>query len=1534
MRELWLACALIAAVCGQSINKVHLGFPETWDGDKYRELYCPSKNIPKWLDGYFLCQLSASYGNSSAPPGQRLNHMIDAIGAVASFHISNGQVVFSAQYYPARPYKIWEFYDRNMSKSSIPWAGWSDYNLTAMARWEQVPSNPDSARFHPNLDFWKIGNRVIAGTEAPYWVGYEFDVKTLNKFQLFPFTEENDIFGEPRPSMIPISMAIHERNDADGTIWGTFSAMNFNEQRFFQGIFTVDKNGVRRVVGLYDYGVWDQNACGRDDEYIGDKTLLPGYVHSITSTEKYIILPITSLLINPCKFKEPPMTNPRSAIQNGGLWGMDFYDMVPMRFLVFNKKTKEWVTPKPLEVVYDSHDPYVKYFYTDFLTSQLYPSTARILRFTLDVKQHRVMYSYLIPQETISADFPQINRGYEARAYQWSWIVEHPFAADNKIIKINVDDPSGQRNVEYKAESSLVLHEPWFVARPDSRREDDGVLLVRALDLHENKGVLLVLDATTMSEIGRAYVPINVPFGFHNRFFSKKDLGLPEGVPPTPQLASQFRPGSPTELLKRRPSSSSRPIYQTIKTTTTTTTTPRPQTMTTQKWTPYVTTTTEATTTTPPPTTTAKIPRWWPLASAATEEPWWQKVAPVSTNQISTENLRGNNATAIEDIYEETLNALCRWLPKVFSAISHDLCIQKGKQAAKWVAPLANSYAERFRAYKLTRTRTWWEDERKTLLAYGNEYGVAEARYKLGPASLRRWEGNRCTHVPPEVDRERAAARDLFLLFNNATFDQDDTLQVFSAQLEPQCVTLDVGNDGAGKLRAAVRKVTSILPGLQKLWLLIPYKVAEIAMLVDVKTPAITAQFALLEVFIRGLPADPDVLKQLNNTLETTLNTLIEQWQRREREIDNIALIALWKMVSAAGLPSMRTNWTHLCPDPPETEVSSIVFVHHLPVTSFATVLMASPYAHSMAVTEKSLLLATIIVERTLAAPLRRNDGKKLVKNDSSKKERTAMNQNLAKFRCRREDAWRTRRHILALATRNGALRRPQNNVRLQNDVRVTELNRLLFAAGQQEVDLGAALTRLGLQLHNVTLGLEEARSLDDDTKITSSIVDTFLKRFKDAANKDANATKLQTLTVQQWANLEKLGAYKLTRTRTWWEDERKSLLAYGNEYGYQYGAVYYRWCNENRCTHLRPGVDREQVAAEDFFILFNNATFDQLGVGPAWQLPSTDKYKIPPAIRAHTVMLSRPNEEHYAQMVELEPQCVTLDVGEDAEAGELRAAGLKKLWLLLAYEALEIAMLVDVKTPAITAHFTLERDYEKRGPPDPVLVKQLNSTLEATLNTLIEQWQRREREIDHIALITLWAAEGLPPLWTSWKRLCPGARELPAKLCQGKIDPYRIAWAKESRGFWLIRRGPGSHEGLLIGVKGPSFLLIGCDYNFRRWRTRKQCAAFFAASNKAQKRIQAAFAGDNPEVVEANRWPKKSRKIITDRLAATRRAELALKKWSKKAPYNSLPTREKAIDRLLYGSVRRGSSGNSFTPTMEFEPPEDQFMHHYVWTY
>lgn len=98
------------------------------------------------------------------------------------------------------------------------------------------------------------------------------------------------------------------------------------------------------------------------------------------------------------------------------------------------------------------------------------------------------MYNYLVPQETVAADFPQFNHGYEQKPYQWGYLVQHPFASGNSIIKINVDEPAGNRNQEFRAESTLVLHEPWFVQKPDTKKEDEGVLLVRGLDTAENKG--------------------------------------------------------------------------------------------------------------------------------------------------------------------------------------------------------------------------------------------------------------------------------------------------------------------------------------------------------------------------------------------------------------------------------------------------------------------------------------------------------------------------------------------------------------------------------------------------------------------------------------------------------------------------------------------------------------------------------------------------------------------------------------------------------------------------------------------------------------------------------------------------------------------------------------------------------------------------------------------------------------------------------------------------------------------------------------
>ena len=63
--------------------------------------------------------------------------------------------------------------------------------------------------------------------------------------------------------------------------------------------------------------------------------------------------------------------------------------------------------------------------------------------------------------------------------------------------------------------------EPIFVADPEGKEEDDGVLLSVALDGTKGKSYLLVLDAKSFEEVGRAEIWSVVGFGFHGHHVHK-----------------------------------------------------------------------------------------------------------------------------------------------------------------------------------------------------------------------------------------------------------------------------------------------------------------------------------------------------------------------------------------------------------------------------------------------------------------------------------------------------------------------------------------------------------------------------------------------------------------------------------------------------------------------------------------------------------------------------------------------------------------------------------------------------------------------------------------------------------------------------------------------------------------------------------------------------------------------------------------------------------------------------------------------------
>lgn len=124
----------------QAATTVPQGFPAAWNGDRYYHAPCDViKKPPSWLDGYLFCQLSASYGDPNSPAGQHVDHMFDAIGGLAVFDVEPEQSKFTGAYYPSRAFKIWNFYDRDMSRSMISWRSiFSESNESLAELWDKL----------------------------------------------------------------------------------------------------------------------------------------------------------------------------------------------------------------------------------------------------------------------------------------------------------------------------------------------------------------------------------------------------------------------------------------------------------------------------------------------------------------------------------------------------------------------------------------------------------------------------------------------------------------------------------------------------------------------------------------------------------------------------------------------------------------------------------------------------------------------------------------------------------------------------------------------------------------------------------------------------------------------------------------------------------------------------------------------------------------------------------------------------------------------------------------------------------------------------------------------------------------------------------------------------------------------------------------------------------------------------------------------------------------------------------------------------
>ena len=86
----------------------------------------------------------------------------------------------------------------------------------------------------------------------------------------------------------------------------------------------------------------------------------------------------------------------------------------------------------------------------------------------------------------------------------------------NSLVKINTQNG----DATYWHSEGCHPGEPCFIPSPDSKDDQDGILLSIVLDTLHGNSFLMLLDASTMQEIARATVPEPVVFGFHGKFFA------------------------------------------------------------------------------------------------------------------------------------------------------------------------------------------------------------------------------------------------------------------------------------------------------------------------------------------------------------------------------------------------------------------------------------------------------------------------------------------------------------------------------------------------------------------------------------------------------------------------------------------------------------------------------------------------------------------------------------------------------------------------------------------------------------------------------------------------------------------------------------------------------------------------------------------------------------------------------------------------------------------------------------------------------
>jgi beta,beta-carotene 9',10'-dioxygenase len=444
-------------------------------------------HIPHWLNGTLLRN-----GPGSLQVGaQSFRHWFDGLAMLHRFSISNGQVSYANKYLRTRAYQ------EAVHTGRIAYSEFAtDPCRSLFARVMTVfyPKATDNAK----VSIARIANQYLALAETPIQV--QFDPRTLESVGVFQY--ENDKIGQ--------MTTVHPHLEGD-------SAYNL----------------VTRYHAVSRYNIYQVDGAGRSQQQASVPVLKPGYMHSFGMSPNYFILAEFPLVVNSIDlllWLRPYIENFRWEPKRG------------TRFWVIERASGRLVGRFESEPFFAFH--HINAFEVGgelFVDLAAYPDAEIIQSFYLNRLKdesrplpHGSLRRYRIPldrgrradvrYETISPecielpqfDYACFNMRPDYRyVYAVSMNQRQPAGFYNQIVKLDVQ--TGQSDAWHAPD--CYPGEPVFVAHPQRKSEDDGLLLSVVLDAAHSTSFLLVLDAGSLQEVARARLPHPVLFGYHGAFF-------------------------------------------------------------------------------------------------------------------------------------------------------------------------------------------------------------------------------------------------------------------------------------------------------------------------------------------------------------------------------------------------------------------------------------------------------------------------------------------------------------------------------------------------------------------------------------------------------------------------------------------------------------------------------------------------------------------------------------------------------------------------------------------------------------------------------------------------------------------------------------------------------------------------------------------------------------------------------------------------------------------------------------------------------